>query len=80
MDGVEEDPSDIAHFDLGSNCPAGGITKVSEVTRTQGKGGNVMYLYVSDLKATEKVRKLLFDLSSSQLWNRASHLTHASGQ
>ena len=55
MDGTEEDPSQIAHFDLGSNCPAGGITKVGEVTKTKGRGGNVMYLYVSDLAGAEKV-------------------------
>lgn len=55
MDGTEEDPNQIAHFDLGSNCPAGGITKVNEVNKTEGKGGNVLYLYVSDLEAMEKV-------------------------
>ena len=67
MDGTEEDPNEIAHFDLGSNCPAGGITKVDDVKKTEGKGGNVMYLYITDLEATEKVSPPLrcFDLSGS---------------
>ena len=55
MDGIEEDPNEIAHFDLGSKCPAGGITKVNEVVRTGGKGGNVLYLWAEDLAAVEKV-------------------------
>lgn len=65
MDGTEEDPSQIAHFDLGSTCPAGGITKVGEVKKTDGKGGNVMYLYVNNLAGTEKVNLPVrcFDLS-----------------
>jgi predicted enzyme related to lactoylglutathione lyase len=55
MDGTEENPEEIAHFEHGANCPGGGITKVDEVVRTEGKGGNVLYLYVNDLGATEKV-------------------------
>lgn len=45
MDGTEEDPTQIVHFELGSNCPGGGITKVDQVVKTEGKGGQVLYLY-----------------------------------
>ena len=48
-DGIIEDPNAIAHFDHGATCPAGGITKVDEVLRTEGKGGCVLYLFVEDL-------------------------------
>ena len=59
MDGIEEDPAQIAHFDLGSTCPAGGITRVSEVVPTKGKGGTVLYLMVNDLEAAMKVRSFI---------------------
>ena len=56
MDGIEEDPAQIAHFDLGPRCPGGGITKVCEVVSTKGKGGNVFYLMADDIEAIMKVR------------------------
>lgn len=60
MDGVEEDPSQIAHFNLGTGCPGGGITKVSdeEFVRTGGKGGAVLYLVVEDLDKAMEVSSL----------------------
>lgn len=56
MDGIEEDPNEIAHINPMPNFPGGGITKVTEIVQTQGKGGAVLYLYSDDMKEAEKVR------------------------
>lgn len=57
-DGRQEDPTAIVHFSLGATSPGGGITKVNpeDFLRTQGKGGPIIHLMVSDLEASMKVR------------------------
>lgn len=57
MDGIEEDPTEIQHFSLGSTSPGGGITKVKGggLIKTEGKGGSILYLAVNDLEETMKV-------------------------
>lgn len=55
MDGTEEDPTKIVHFSFGDGCPGGGITKVDQVVKTNGKGGVVLYLMVDDLEGAMKV-------------------------
>ncbi|KAJ9636183.1 hypothetical protein H2204_005455 [Knufia peltigerae] len=54
MDGTEEDPTKIVHFSFGDGCPGGGITKVDQVVKTNGKGGVVLYLMVDDLEGAMK--------------------------
>lgn len=56
-DGQYEPAEEVAHFDLGDRCPAGGITRVEEgkFVKTGGTGGVALYLIVDDLKQAMKV-------------------------
>jgi hypothetical protein len=57
MDGLEEDPSYIAHFDHGPHGTSGGITKVGadELVSTKGKGGAVLYMWADSLEEAMQV-------------------------
>ena len=58
MDGVGEDSAQVAHFDLGSRRPSGGMTEMPEVMSTKGQGGVVLYFMVDVLELTAKVQSL----------------------
>jgi len=58
-DGRTYDPNEIAVFETRGEvrCPNGGIIRVSEAdwTRSHGKGGVVLYIYVDDINQYEEV-------------------------